>query len=67
MSRRLAAALYLVATVSGAYLLAALAVLPLHGTARYLAFIVGALSAAAIARALTPRRARITTAREDRP
>lgn len=64
MTRHLRAALYLTATVGGAYLIAAVAVLPLHGQARGYAFIVVALSAASIAGALTPRRATPYT-RED--
>lgn len=64
MTRHLAAALYLTATVSGAYLIAALAVLPFHGTARTYAFTAVVMSVSAVAGALTPRRATPYT-RED--
>lgn len=67
MSRRLAAVLYLLVAGNGAFLLAALVALPFHGAARGLVFVEVALSAAAMAGALTPRRASAYIRKDGRP
>ncbi|MGW5477620.1 hypothetical protein [Streptomyces sp. NPDC004008] len=66
MSRPLAAAGYLAATGSTAFLFATVAAMPFHGELHNLVFIVVALATAAMAGALTPPAASTYT-REDQP
>lgn len=61
MRRHLIAVAYLATTVTAMYGLAALVVLPLHGTAQALAFPTATVGCASVAGALTPRRAYLFT------